>query len=148
MDISEELLAAWLRVTSVIRNDRIPEKLSYNESHVCNILYGNQLQKKRPLTATDLCDRTGLLKSQMNKVLTGLENKDMVIRHRCEDDKRKIIIELNQANIHIYEDEHKRVLGFVQDMVENIGMDDTKESIRILTRLSDAGEEIIRKRKL
>ena len=36
--ISEELLSAWLRLSSVINNQRLVTGLSFNHALVCNLL--------------------------------------------------------------------------------------------------------------
>ena len=69
MDISsDDVLNAWLRLTTRINNPRMAGELPYNELLICGILYRNQKSSKPEyLTATDLCGRTRILKSQMNR---------------------------------------------------------------------------------
>ena len=89
--LEEKLLDAWLDVSAVIRNDRFVNGLTFNETFICNLLL--RQKRKDPsvyLTAADLCEMTGILKSQMNRCLTSLEKKGMIERIRSEEDKRKI----------------------------------------------------------
>ena len=75
----DRLLSAWLSLTSTLWNKRLVSDLTYNEAHVMGIL----LRKKSsgtPCTATMLIQYTRLLKSQMNKLLTTLENKGYITR--------------------------------------------------------------------
>lgn len=136
--INEELLTAWLKTCAAIRNDRIVADtvLSFNEIHICNLLYRARAAGKVFLTATDLCQSTGLLKSQMNKVLTGLEKRGMIIRERSNEDKRKICICLNEENISVYEKEHQRILDFVDLLIGKLGEEDTLNTIRLLNTIS------------
>lgn len=142
-NINEELLSAWLNLSSTIRNDRLVIAMSFNEIQICNQLYRAQIEGDVLLTATDLCQKTGLLKSQMNKVLKGLEKKRMIIRERSTEDKRKIHICLNQDNISIYQNEHARVMNFVNSLAEQMGEDDVKETIRLLNRIADKARVIL-----
>ena len=36
--INEELLTAWLKISTSVNNSRLVSKMSFNESLVCNIL--------------------------------------------------------------------------------------------------------------
>ncbi len=97
--LSEQLLESWLDISAIIRNDRIVNGLTFNETFICNILLR---QKKKDdkiyLTAMDLCASTGILKSQMNRCLTSLEEKGLIERIRSEEDKRKVYIKFREEN--------------------------------------------------
>ena len=53
MKQNEQVLEAWLQMTTVINNERITPDLPYNESMICRYLYQNQ---DINVTATDLCN--------------------------------------------------------------------------------------------
>ena len=90
-NLNEELLAAWLKLSSVVNNERIVSTIPFNEAHVCNLLYRRRLEAPNDyLTATDLCGKTRILKSQMNKVLASLERRGLIERFRARDDRRKL----------------------------------------------------------
>ena len=42
MKKNEQVLEAWLQMTTVINNERITSDLPYNESMICRYLYQNQ----------------------------------------------------------------------------------------------------------
>ena len=42
MKQNEQVLEAWLQMTTVINNERITPDLPYNESMICRYLYQNQ----------------------------------------------------------------------------------------------------------
>lgn len=86
--MNEELLEAWLRLSTILCNDRIVSEMPYNEALICNILYRRQRQdKKGTTTATDLCRQTKMLKSQMNRTLQSMEDKKIITRRRSDTDK-------------------------------------------------------------
>ena len=102
-NINENLLNTWLRLSTSVVNSRLVSNLSYNESLVCNILY--HAQKKEPdqlLTATDLCNATKMLKSQMNRTLNQLEEKKLITRIRSSSDKRQLFVKFNLDTADIY----------------------------------------------
>ncbi len=144
-NLNEELLAAWLSLSSTIRNDRLVSTMSFNEIHVCNQLYRAQMEGDALLTATDLCQKTGLLKSQMNKVISALEKKEMIIRNRSTEDKRRIFIRLNTSKISVYKEEHDRILKFVDSLIGSLGEEDTKETVRLLNAIANNAKHILEK---
>lgn len=73
MKKNEQVLEAWLQMTTVINNERITPDLPYNESMICRYLYQNQ---DINVIATDLCNYMRMQKSQMNRTLTSMEKRD------------------------------------------------------------------------
>ena len=145
---NEELLSAWLRLSNTICNERIVTLLPYNEALICNIL--NNQRKNFPgkyLTATDLCEKTRLLKSLMNRTLNSLEEKGLIVRKRSEEDKRSVYVMFNEENISYYEKGHEEVLEVVDEIVnkieKRIGSEKTKEIVDVFNVISDAALEVI-----
>ena len=102
--INEELLSAWLRLSVTICNKRIVSGMSYNEAIVCNLLYHQRNSyPEEYLTATNLCEKTNMHKSLMNRTINYLEKKGLVERRRSEKDKRQVFVIFNEKNIDIYE---------------------------------------------
>ena len=120
-DAGERLLSAWLTLSSTLWNERIVTGMTFNEAFVCNLL--SRQDAAQPLTATDLCQRTKLLKSQMNKLLTTLENKGYITRTRSSEDKRVIFIALTESGEAAYLAEHAHVEAIVSQLIAQIGED-------------------------
>ena len=99
MDYKEELLHAWIKMSVSIRGNRILSERSFNESVICSMLYRQQEKDGEQLTATDICERTKLLKSQVNRILNEMERQEMIERIRSKEDKRKIYISLKKEYI-------------------------------------------------
>ena len=145
---NEELLSAWLRISNTICNERIVTHLPYNEALVCNILYNQRMDHPDVyLTATDLCEKTRLIKSLMNRTLNNLEEKGLIIKKRSEKDRRSVFVIFNEKNIYQYEKGHNEVLQVVDDIIEKIenkiGIKKTKEIVNVLNTISDAALETI-----
>ena len=87
--LDEELLAAWLRLGSIIDNQRLVSELPFNEAMVCGLILRAQ-ENGDALTARDLCAQTRILKSQMNAILHSLEKKGFLQRKRSQKDLRQI----------------------------------------------------------
>lgn len=143
--LEEKLLDAWLDVSAVIRNDRFVNGLTFNETFICNLLL--RQKRKDPsvyLTAADLCEMTGILKSQMNRCLTSLEKKGMIERIRSEEDKRKIFLKFREEHAEIYEKEHEHTLRIPKMLIEEIGRENVQQIIMMLNRVTEITSGIIK----
>ena len=146
--LNEQLLSAWLRISNTICNERIVTHLPYNEALVCNILYHQRMTNPDIyLTATDLCERTRLIKSLMNRTLNNLEEKKLIIKKKSEKDRHSVFVIFNEEKISQYEKGHNEVLQIVDNIIEKIedkiGAEKTKEIVNILNTISDAAIETI-----
>ena len=145
-NLSEALLGAWLHISTSVNNSRIVTKLSYNESLVCNLLYRNQRESEAaPMTATELCQKTKMLKSQMNRTLNQLEAKDMIQRERSAKDKRVVYIKLNSEAIKDYEKQHEAIIVILNKIIAELGIEKTKETITILEKVGDIADSLFQK---
>lgn len=115
----EELLTAWLRLSAVIRNERIVKYLTFREVFILNIL--THKDKDSFVTATDIIEITGMLKSQVNKVLTDLEEEGFITREKDKTDKRKIHIMITEKGEEIYKKEHDGILNILDKVCEKLG---------------------------
>jgi len=144
MQLNEVLLGAWLKLSTAINNSRLVSEMSYNESLICNILYRSATEfPDKALTATDLCEETKILKSQMNRILTQLEDKKLITRERSKQDKRKVFIQLTTEQSNAYLKQHEQILKLLDSIIEKLGEEQTKEVIRALNGISDIADEVI-----
>lgn len=145
--LNEELLDAWLSLSSIISNERMVCYMPFNEAFVCNLLY-RQLQKDPScyLTATHLCEKTRMLKSQMNKILNSLENKGIIQKVRSNTDKRVVFIILCQEQMDIYLNEHTHILGLINRLIEKLGIEETTHALRTLNKITETFNQLINER--
>lgn len=122
-ELQEALLSAWLNLSANLWNERIVRSLSYNESFVCGLLarQGQQQPEEPWLTARDLCRSTKLLKSQMNMILNGLEEKGYILRRRFDSDRRLIYVSLTPQGLTQYLQEHEHILTVVTAVTDRLG---------------------------
>lgn len=142
--LNEQLLNAWLRVSTSIINSRIVSELPYNEALVCNALYRNMLGSEKPLTATDLCGMTNMLKSQMNRTLNQLESKGLITRRRSTEDKRQVFVLFNADSSEVYETQHSRILKLLDAIIDQLGVEKAVETVETLTRVADIADGILK----
>ena len=146
--LNEELLNAWLRVSTSIVNSRIVSELTYNETLVCNALYRYELEKRaKPLTATDLCGMTNMLKSQMNRTLNLLEGRGLITRQRSTEDKRQVFVFFNADKSEAYEIQHSRILKLLDEIIKELGEEKAEEVVQSLMRIAQIADGILKDKK-
>lgn len=133
----EQLLKKWLDVTSSIQNERIVQDLTFNEALVCNHLMYQQTQVPDYLTPSELCRKTGIQKSLMNRVLKSLSEQDLIEYVTDINDKRVTPVRINRQKQDIFLKEHNKNLHIVEELVEFWG---PEKSARILAALCDIEE--------
>ena len=143
-NINEHLLTAWLRLSTSVVNSRVVSDLSYNESLVCNILYtAFKKEPKHLLTATDLCNATKMLKSQMNRTLNHLETKNIITRIRSSHDKRQVFVKFNLDAADLYLKQHQKILSLIDTIISHIGPQKTEETLQLFTSICDVADDAI-----
>lgn len=143
-NLNEEILESWLRLSQTVNNDRVVTDLSYNESLVCNILYRTQMQDPaKEITATDLCHKTKILKSQMNRTLNVLEKKELILRERSTLDKRNVFIRLNPEHLKTYEIQHQKILDLVDEIISGLGEEKAVLAKELFHTIADITERVL-----
>lgn len=147
-DLNEQLLDAWIMLSTAIINDRHVSEMSYNESILCNILYRNQtMQPPKRLTATDLCRETGMLKSQMNRTLNAMEQKGIIGRERSTLDKRRVFITFQDDNSAVYQKQHEKIIELADAIIAQLGTQKTCETITLFQTISTIARKVLQAKK-
>lgn len=130
LETGEALLRAWLELAAIIWNRQMVSGMTFNEAVVSNLLlYRKQQDPAHPMTATELCEKTNIRKSQMNLLLNSLEKQGYLSRQRCETDRRQIHLFLTEAGEKAYHTCHRQSRELIDIVVKNMG----EESVRQLT---------------
>lgn len=144
-DLNEQLLDAWIRLSTTVINDRLVSEIPYNESILCNILYRSQiLDPSKRLTATDLCRETGMLKSQMNRTLNAMERKGLISRERSDVDKRQVYLSFREDSIPAYQKQHEKIIALVDIITTQLGTQKTNEAIALFHTISTIAGDVLR----
>lgn len=146
--LEEELLAVWLRLTSVIDNQRLAithaseeqAPLPFNEAMVCGLLSKAQ-EAGAFLTASDLCRQTCILKSQMNAILRSLERKGFVSRCRSHQDRRRIELRLLPEGETLYRHSHRHSIAIVSKLTGRLGVEEARTLLVLLRRTVEIFED-------
>lgn len=127
VDRQEQLLQAWINMSLMIRGNRLVSGFSLNEMVICRILYARRQAGEAAVTATELCRKMHLLKSQINKILTSMENAGIIERVRSESDRRKIEIRMRDEAVLVYEMEHAHILKIMDHVCKRLGEKQAEE---------------------
>lgn len=143
--LDEELLAVWLRLTTVIDNQRLAASyaaeqdrpsLPFNEAMVCGLL-ANAQAAGRSLTASGLCRQTRILKSQMNAILRSLERKGAISRRQSQTDRRQIELRLLPEGWSLYQESHRRSIAIAGKLIDALGEKESRTLISLLHQAVD-----------
>ena len=147
-DMREQLLDAWLNLSSTITNERLVSGFSYNEALVMNLLYRQyKNEEEQPLTATMLCRKTNILKSQMNAILNALEKKQMILRSRSQEDRRQIEVKLNPERLEAFIQCHERSLKLADGVLERLKGEEARQAVVMLQHLTNCFQAAMEARK-
>lgn len=136
--LNEDLLQAWLRLGSVIDNHRLVTDLPFNEALVCGLL----CRARSPLTASDLCAQTRILKSQMNAILSSLERKGFLERTPSPQDRRRVELRLLPEGVARYNASHSRTMVLVDRLVGELGEDRARVLTGLLQQVTGSFDKI------
>lgn len=145
-ELSEKLLDGWLSMSISIWNERLVSAMTYNESMVCNLLYKQYLEAGRRLTATDLCNKLHIRKSQMNVILNNLEKREIILRSRSGEDKRNVYIELTGEGRRVYREAHKDILNLPRELIERLGEEKARVFAATMKEAAVCFEEMMERR--
>lgn len=146
--LGESLLRAWLELAATIGSREMVSGMTYNEAVVCNHLsHRMKTAPDRPITATELCEKLKIRKSQMNQILTSLENQGYLIRTRNDQDRRQVKLMLTSAGQEAYNAAHNGARELLRAVVARLGDDATQDVIRIFELANATVEEILSTRR-
>lgn len=130
--LPEQMLDAYLGLCTCLWNRRITSSMSFNEALVCYFISKAQDFGQPQVTATWLCEQTQIAKSQMNRILNGLQEHGMLCRSRSGTDKRQIILSLNPEKKSLFEREHQSNVQLVQRLQAKFGIQRSEALTQLL----------------
>ena len=143
--LCEDLIDVWLNLSSTLWNRRVSAKMAFNELLICNLLKRQMDEDpSQLLAATNLCEKTRLYKSQMNKVLNSMETKGYIRRIRSTEDKRFVYIQLCEKGLNEYFEEHASILHWVHELINRIGTERIEHTIENVNEIAEELKDLIK----
>ncbi|MBE6767039.1 MAG: MarR family transcriptional regulator [Ruminococcaceae bacterium] len=136
----DELLRAWVKLSGILKNNRITKGLMYNEATVMLLLYNRYCEDGEGIISVkEIIKETNMLKSLVNRTLNSLEKKGLLIRFKGDEDRRKLYVKCVKEKLDVFLEVHNCSLRVANGIISIIGEDDADSFIRIVDKIEKAG---------
>ena len=125
-----------MRLTAAMESCELVQGLSFNEALVCGLM------SRGCTTASSLCARTGILKSQMNAILRSLEQKGIITRSTDAADRRKQNLAFLPEGRSRYQASHRHTLALADQVIASLGEENSRTLTLLLLRAAHKFDEI------
>lgn len=137
--LQNDLILAWVKLSGIIKNNRITSKLKYNEATIMLAVYSRYLKDGVGLTSVqDIIKETGMLKSLVNRTLGELEKQGLIVFEQGTADRRTKFVKLVKEKINVFLSVHNSSLGVSQNIIDIIGEQDAATFINIVQKLEES----------
>lgn len=103
-------------------------------------VYSRYLQDGEGFTSVqDIIKETGMLKSQVNRTLSELQKRGLIIEMQGTHDRRTKFVKCVKEKLDVFLTVHNSSAGVAQNIINIIGEDETQTFIKIVEKLSAAG---------
>ena len=99
------------------------------------------------VTAGELSKALEIGSGGIANLLNALEKKELIERNMSPDDRRKIIVTLDQKGIDEIAQRRAEVLEHTKEMLSQLGEEDTAQLIRILEKLSGIADRMLEEKE-
>ena len=138
-----DLLQAWVTLSWIVKNRRITKGLMYNEATVMMLLYNRYLTDGVGLISIkEIVEQTRMLKSLVNRTVSALERKGLLVRCPGTEDKRTVFVKCVEDKLDTFLQVHRSSLQVAQNIIAIIGEEDANTFIRIVQKLDHAGYKV------
>ena len=138
--IENDLILSWVKLSGIIKNNRITTGLKYNEAIIMLSIYSRYLEDGVGLTSVqDIIKETGMLKSQVNRTLGELENQGLITFAKGTRDRRTKYVKCVEEKLDVFLTVHNSSVKVAENIIDIIGRQDAETFINIVEKLSDAG---------
>lgn len=139
--LEEQVIAAWVRLTGILKNTRITKGLVYNEAIVMLVAYNQyRADGKGIVSFKQIVAETKMLKSLVNRTIDSLVAKRFLERFEGKD-KRTTLVRILPENIGEYLRVHEQSLTLVRELIGVIGEEDAAAFIRISEKIASAAKD-------
>ncbi|MDR0531885.1 MAG: MarR family transcriptional regulator [Oscillospiraceae bacterium] len=80
---------------------------------------------------------TGISSARVAALLGALERKELITRETDQNDRRKVLVRLSAAGREALEQKHREIHGMWEQVLRELGENDTRELLRLGRRLAE-----------
>lgn len=93
--------------------------------------------EKNNVTPGELSEQINVTSARIASILNSLENKKYIQRNASDTDKRKILVTVTEEGKANVEEAKNKVINKISSVFEQLGEEDTKEYIRLVSKIND-----------
>lgn len=136
---AKELLSLLRTLNKDIKRGFQPKDLNVNEIFLIGMLLEHQYKddKDSLVQVKEISEKMKVSRPYINKVINGLEEKELVDRVRKPGDKKSVYIALSQKANDIYLGNKQRLISYMNGIVNKLGEEDTLTLIKLIKKLLD-----------
>lgn len=116
--------------------------LNTTELVVMRGLEGNCPYSENNISISEVQDGLHITKSAISQMMNSLEKKGFIERKIDTEDRRKIVVTLTQAGKDILKETKESANYNLNEIISNLGDENTKQFIDLLNQVSDISEEL------
>jgi MarR family transcriptional regulator, organic hydroperoxide resistance regulator len=135
--LAEELFHIMTRTAKLPFQKKVDD-LSHGERRILGYLtFG-----KNGVPSGDLSESLDLTTPRVASALNSLAKKGYIERNRDENDKRVVIVSITESGKSYMMEEYNKLISMMQQTLERLGENDSKELIRIIKRIKEITHEM------
>lgn len=109
-------------------------------------------RQSHPLTQRDLADQAHIKPGSLSQLLERMERQEMIVRHRCKDDRRVVKVTLTEKGRSLYDHINQQRIAFEHQLTQNLTATERQSFCQVLdemtTRLQEYyGDQLEREEK-
>lgn len=116
--------------------------LNITELVVMRGLEGNCPYSDNNISISEFQSELHITKSAISQMMNSLEKKGFIERKIDTEDRRKIVVTLTQAGKDILKETKESANHNLNEIISNLGDENTKQFIGLLNQVSDISEEL------
>ena len=137
IELNEQLITAWVKLTGILKNTRITQGMIYNEAIVMMLCYNRYREDGEGLISfRELVAETRMLKSLVNRTIDSLVKKSLLERLDGTD-KRTSFVRPVKENLDVFLKVHGQSLVLADEILSVIGKEDAEAFVRLAGKIAE-----------
>jgi DNA-binding MarR family transcriptional regulator len=130
-DLAKELLH-YMHLIQKARNQKLIQEGIQGEAFILHFIK----KQRNGVIPGQISESLGISSARVATVLNSLEGKGFITRKIDNDDMRRIIVELTEKGIEQADEQRKRHMKMMKNILMRLGEEDAKEYVRITGKLA------------
>ncbi|MDF9867448.1 DNA-binding MarR family transcriptional regulator [Bacilli bacterium PM5-3] len=137
-----ELMKSMFGFKSLMVNSHHRPKAHMNDMIILDIIAFNAKNPDKNAYFSDIQEFMQISKPGVSQLLRSIEKRGLIERKIDERDKRKFVMSITDEGKKLMCSKRKHLDTLMDEIIERLGEEDTKELIRLFNRLGDVSKEL------